>query len=339
MPARIFLTSQLIGTFCIALSLLAVPAFAQTGVLNMGVPESTGDTVRVPVQLEGEVGNGVSAMDFRLTYDPLIFEPVSAAAGSALQSTGKLVEANVSRPGEYTVLIFGMNQTGVSGGEVANIELRVLGEPPAGATELAITNTTLSLSNAQRLPSRGSTRTVRFDGPPPAEPTEPGPPQVPLAGGGGQAPAEDSDASGIEFVGSGSPDVGSERPGQPLEVAAKLVDQLREAEALRSGLPPGGRGAAGSVEGDEADAGAGAEAADVVSETTQPLASTEAAVRTEATPDDLTVRRETPVGDGAEAPIDRSDGGRTKKNVAVGLAVMVLALLGGLWGVRTVLVR
>ena len=322
----------------IALSLSASSAIGQTGVLELGTPVAVGETIRVPIQLGGDVGNGVSAMDFRLNYDPAVFEPVEVSAGAALQAAGKLVEANVARPGEYAVLIFGMNQSGVTGGEVAQIALRVLDKPPSEGSELAITNTTLSLANAQRLPSRGSTRTVSFDGQTPSEPVDVPAPTGPLPALPGSDDEDETPATAAPLLGGGvTADNGSNRPGQPLEVVAKLVDKLREAEALRSGLPAGGRGEAGPATGapsegdtlEETREAPQMEAITPVQETAalsdEPAASAEPP--TVATPD------KRPAEPGAAATDERP------KKVLVGFTILAVAVLGILWGIRTVLVR
>ncbi len=100
-------------------------------------------------------------MDFRLNYDPEVLRPVSATAGAAAASAGKVVQTRVVSAGELAVLMMGMNQTTLDGGEVVRIKMEVLNET-AGATELSVTRTTLASEEGTRLASQGSKESVQI---------------------------------------------------------------------------------------------------------------------------------------------------------------------------------
>lgn len=152
--------------------------FGQTGVLQLGAPHRSGDTVSVPVRLEGAVSAGVSAMDFRLNYDPAVLQPVGIETGAAASAARKLVQANVATPGEYVVLMFGMNQDTITNGDIANINMRVVDAAAAGESRISIKDTTLSGVDATGLASAGSEATVFLDGPSnPDQPESPKPPE------------------------------------------------------------------------------------------------------------------------------------------------------------------
>ena len=60
--------------------LLACFGLAQAGTLHVGAPTIDGHDYSFPILLSGDVEQ-VAALDFRLHYDPEVFEPVSAATG------------------------------------------------------------------------------------------------------------------------------------------------------------------------------------------------------------------------------------------------------------------
>lgn len=249
---------------------LAQPSLAQNGVLRFGAVTVQGDVMRVPVSLEGDLGDGVSAMDFRIFYDPDVFEPISVQPGPAAQAADKLVQANVIGPGEYIVLMFGMNQSTLGSGEAVQVAMRVLNEPSAGQTELRIANTTMSLPNATDIPSHGTATTVWFSGgvpgsTPPEDATQPE--QSADGADGTELPDGDADRTGNMFArrtgqvsgqtaldapageGRGRPaprEPGVKLPnpnvGERLGSLKELVEKMRQADGLRAQMPAGGTG-------------------------------------------------------------------------------------------------
>ncbi len=156
---------------------LVPSSVAQQGTVRIGAYSVDGDVVTIPIVLEGDVGVGVAAMDFRLRYDAEVFEPIGIETGQAVADADKLVQTNLVRPGEYIVLMFGMNQTALTSGDLAHVTMRMIEAPEMGSTRLTVSNTTMSTANATALDSRGTGRTIRFDDGLPTEavPIEPEP--------------------------------------------------------------------------------------------------------------------------------------------------------------------
>lgn len=139
----------------------SMPAMA--GTLRIGQPVIEGETVTVPVVLEGEVAGGVAALSFQLNYDPAAVEPQQASAGAAAQSAGKEVMTNVKEPGTYMVVMAGLNSNTVTAGEVTNIVLQRRGDN--SSTNISITGTTFASLEGEEIPSRGSTGSISFGQP------------------------------------------------------------------------------------------------------------------------------------------------------------------------------
>ena len=88
------------------------------GTVTPGNPRVESDRYEVPIYLSG-TGNEVAALNFSLSYDPAVFQPVSISPGASASAAGKLVTANLAEPGNYIVVMMGFNQTPVTNGEVA----------------------------------------------------------------------------------------------------------------------------------------------------------------------------------------------------------------------------
>lgn len=186
---------------------------AHAGTLRVGAPEINGTRVVLPVLLEGDVSNGVAAMDFVVQYDPAVFEPVSAEAGAAAVAARKQVQSSEISPGNYVVLLFGMNQTTITGGQVANIVLNTKGQPAENQSAVTIEETTLSSVDGLEIPSSGSAQTVTF--PPP--PTDGGDDDAPDDGSDGDSPPPTDDDGGAP-----QPDPDRPEPTQPTDPATPL---------------------------------------------------------------------------------------------------------------------
>lgn len=228
-------------------------ALAQVGTLDFGNLAFDGATVRVPVVLSGDTGDGVAAIDFRLRYDPDVFAPIGLTPGVAASEAGKQVLSNLVTPGEYVVLMFDVGQGTVHGGEIAEVQFRVLNPPEAGLSQLRITNTTLALPDATEFPSRGGATTVTFDtdtgGPveapepdapdpgTPEAPRPPAPPGLPSLAGRPRVLPDDASADSAENARASELSGMSQANGTDA-----LVARMREADGLRAGLPGAGTG-------------------------------------------------------------------------------------------------
>jgi hypothetical protein len=163
-------------------------------------------------------------MDFTVTYDPNVFEPVGVTAGTAASAADKSVQYNLLEPGRCKVVMMGLNQSVVSSGEVATLSLRRLTDA-GGTSDLGIAEPTFSDLNAASIPSKGSTETIDFTngethGKDPTEGETPGDgTQEP--GNGNPKPTEPT-APGVATPGSptttppttGNPAPGTVTPGQ-----------------------------------------------------------------------------------------------------------------------------
>jgi len=141
--------------------LLLVTFCAYGGTLRIGQPQVQGEEVTVPVLLEGDVAEGVASLSFQLNYDPAAVEPQLASPGTAAQSAGKNVTANVKEPGTYMVVMSGLNSNTIASGEVTNIVLQRRGDE--ASTNISITGTALASLEADEIPSRGSTGNISFE--------------------------------------------------------------------------------------------------------------------------------------------------------------------------------
>lgn len=198
---------------------------AAAGTLRVGPPSFQGSDVTVPILLEGSADQGVSALDFRLNYDPEIFQPVSASTGAAASDANKQVQANSTREGEYSVVMMGMNQSTVTDGEVASIRFERVSEPASGRSNVRISRTTLASADGAEIPSEGGTATIELNS---EEPN------------GDDAPADAEEAEGAESTAS----PGQEQRGSASQTPAAGTQEQQPAaqdEAPRSTPPIRGR--------------------------------------------------------------------------------------------------
>ena len=122
---------------------VSAQAFAG-GTLQITDVKVEGTQVTIPVVLGGDGAGSVSALDFRLNYNPEVLRPLSASAGAAALGADKRVMANMSAPGEYIVVMMGMNQTTCSAGEVAQVVMERVSDSQNANWGLGITRPTLS---------------------------------------------------------------------------------------------------------------------------------------------------------------------------------------------------
>ena len=107
----------------------------------------------IPVVLQ-ESGNGVTALDFQLDFDPALFTPVRVEAGPAATAAGKILEANLSQPGGYKVVVMGLNQSPIPDGEVARVVLERTADLQ-DATRFSVNQPTLALADGSKQSAQG----------------------------------------------------------------------------------------------------------------------------------------------------------------------------------------
>lgn len=211
--------SYLSKTFPLILVFAVLPALGE-GVLTIGTPAVDGSNVTVPVFLDGNLGDGVAALDFTLRYDPAILAPNGVRAGEAALAAEKGVQYNLTSPGNYVVMMFGLNQSTMDAGKVAEVSFRRVDTSSAAETNLTIDGTTLASLAGQTIASQGSSSTFELNGSPANDP-DPEDPDTP--------PGED-------------PDGGSDVPDDEGPVPAPDDDADDPADGSGNPVPSGGAG-------------------------------------------------------------------------------------------------
>ena len=237
----------------IFLMVIAVAQGAAFGVgtLQIGDPKVEGNQVTIPVVLGGDVGGGVSALDFRLTYDPKILQPVSAVAGSSAANVDKRVMANMVAPGEYKVVMMGFNQTTCSSGEVVKVIMQRVGDSGTETGNLSLVGPTLSsadgaLIDSEVLPGKGQqpAASPAIEDSPKGSAGKPEPAGAVNAGKPAESPARapmpaPAGAGMTPTAVSGS-EAAPESPPVALVPGPKgrnLTVELAKADRLRAGIP------------------------------------------------------------------------------------------------------
>jgi hypothetical protein len=146
--------------------------------LTIGQPTVENDRYSFPVVLLGS-DEGVAALNFSFHYDPAVFVPVGAQPGQAAANANKQVTGNAPEPGQYVVVMMGVNRDSVMEGTVAQVVMRQVGEPVEGVSRVTLDETAMATFEGMALPSRGDSRAVRMgESAPPEEAETPEPDSV-----------------------------------------------------------------------------------------------------------------------------------------------------------------
>lgn len=218
-------------------ALLMTASVSWAGNLRVGSARVNGDQVTVPIMLDGDVGKGVSTLNFKLDYDPNLFEPLAATAGKAASAADKSVQANAPAKGEYRVIMMGLNQNALTSGEVANIVLRKVGSSDTGRAELTVSQTTFSSPEGVEIPSQGGKGVIDLSGKAPAPGTEQNSPPADAPGvtpPQGQ-PAAPANKDSVTTPATAKPDPNAPGAGQ-------------NPSALKSAAAPGSSAAASGLQ-------------------------------------------------------------------------------------------
>ena len=124
-----------IGIVLVTILLAPATAYA-VGTLGIGKATVEGDRLVVPITLDGDVGAGVAAVDFTFRYDPDVVQPVGASPGANARLANKEVQTSSLAPGEYKVVMMGVNQTVFGPGDVLSITMQRV--PGAEGAKLAL---------------------------------------------------------------------------------------------------------------------------------------------------------------------------------------------------------
>lgn len=91
--------------------------------LNVGLAQSDGAYVAVPIEFAPDTAAGASGLQFDLQFDPAQFEIDSVTAGDAAVQGDKDVMWSEPAAGQLRVLVAGMNQTTIPEGTVVSVYL------------------------------------------------------------------------------------------------------------------------------------------------------------------------------------------------------------------------
>jgi len=112
-----------------------------------GLPGDTG--LSIPVSLSSDAGTEVTGLNFDLNFDSTRLTVQNVTIGGTASSAGKALSWSTPSSGRVRVLIFGLNQTAIQNGTVANVVVGVnMGASPGSST--------LSFSNAMATDPSGS---------------------------------------------------------------------------------------------------------------------------------------------------------------------------------------
>ncbi len=110
--------------------LLSTP-LAHAAQLTLGAPRIGANGWEAPLTLTPGSGENVASMQFDLLVPPGITNAASAQASQAAALAGKQAIYSVVGPGQVRVVIAGLNQSALQGGEVATLYLGPAGEGQA----------------------------------------------------------------------------------------------------------------------------------------------------------------------------------------------------------------
>lgn len=132
---------------------------AHGGTLRIGTPIVEDNQYVFPIFLVEDTGE-VAALDFQFRYDPRVFVPVGVTAGPVALQANKQVLGRLRDPGEFGILIMGLNDLGINDGEVARITFDRSESADVSATQLRVTNVTFSDGDGVEIPSSETMRSV-----------------------------------------------------------------------------------------------------------------------------------------------------------------------------------
>jgi len=226
-----------------AVLIISVEALA-AGTLQIAPPKVEGNQVTIPVVLGGDSANAVSALDFRLTYNPEFLRPISASAGTAAASADKRVMANVSAPGEYIVVMMGMNQATCSSGEVAKIVMERVSDSRDADWGLGIARPTLSSLDGAVIASEALPYSPQEDAPDKA-PTAPQTPSTPGKSSDGSSSSGNTTtqtSTGLVEAAEASRQERAQTATDPNEARAQLAQAIENRDLIRGQIELPGTG-------------------------------------------------------------------------------------------------
>jgi len=117
-------------------------------------PEGTIESDHLIVTLELTGGENATAINYTLRYDPEKLEPVGVTPGSSVSAGEKSLADNVVAPGQWTMVIMGLNQRTIPDGDIAIAEFR-LRSSNESTIEVVVEEPVLSTWEGDEIPVTG----------------------------------------------------------------------------------------------------------------------------------------------------------------------------------------
>jgi hypothetical protein len=152
---------------------------SDTATITVGsVTINSGTAGNLPVNfITGPIG--VSAISFDISLpSPMIYS--STSIGNASLNAGKMIQSNIQTSGKLRVLIFGLNQTEINTGTIANISYSIPSNTSSGLIPILIDNVIMSDPNANNVVGLGVGGTILINGPTPIPTPIPTPTPTPV---------------------------------------------------------------------------------------------------------------------------------------------------------------
>jgi len=132
--------------FFIFLFFNALANTSQAAIVTVGTATaSPGDTnISVPVTLANAGGDQVSALNFDINYDQNALTPKNVTIGAAAQNASKSLSYNTPSAGRVRIIIYGINQTTIADGVLANLIFDVSSSATLGDKTLTFSSTVIS---------------------------------------------------------------------------------------------------------------------------------------------------------------------------------------------------
>ncbi|NIA16010.1 MAG: hypothetical protein GWP08_18250 [Nitrospiraceae bacterium] len=335
-------------TRIVLVAMLLVQATAHAvGTLGIGKATIEGDQLVVPITLDGDVGAGVAALDFTFRYDPNVVQPVGASPEANARLADKQVQTSALTPGEYKVVMMGVNQTVFGSGEVLSITMRRVAGAEGAKLGLAIRKPTLASADGTIIDSAVRPyveEDIEEPGEPDTPDNEPASDADGRQGAGVKTPDDENDGADPQGVaalgggGSSAPEAGGE-PEEP--VGLRLSSAIDEASRVREAIATPGAEAAEEPPGDESGSheetkpDAGAEASATGSEYAaddEPAAV--AVAQRQSGPDTIEHNTDGTSAEKAAAASDDTPAPEQRRSFAVAVLGAALVVGAGLFALR-----
>lgn len=145
---------------CLCVLLLGV-AKASAATLGLGSANGTpgGATVVLPVTLTPDTAETVVAFQLDLGFDAAFLTLANIALGPASTAASKTLSVNTLGPGAVRVLVAGINQTAIAGGDVLDISVQV-NSGATGITDISLSGVVLADPTGHSVPVTTANGTI-----------------------------------------------------------------------------------------------------------------------------------------------------------------------------------